>query len=106
MPVSLSKVLISFSFLIDLKEMPIDEYKRTVVAREQSTQIGNPARMICKMLCFDHVAAYFLSKRFYILETCVIFLRSCFSRSFHGYGALPAFGLIHRSKSETTGPAE
>jgi hypothetical protein len=25
------------------------------------------------MLCFGHVAAYFLSKRFYILDTCVIF---------------------------------
>jgi len=35
MPVSLPKVLISFFFLIDLKEMPIDEYKQTVVAREQ-----------------------------------------------------------------------
>jgi hypothetical protein len=35
MPVSLPKVLISFSFLIDLKEMPIDEYKQTVVAREK-----------------------------------------------------------------------
>jgi hypothetical protein len=35
MPVSLPTVLISFSFLIDLKEMPIDEYKQTVVAREQ-----------------------------------------------------------------------
>jgi hypothetical protein len=35
MPVSQSTVLISFSFLIDLKEMPIDEYKQTVVAREQ-----------------------------------------------------------------------
>jgi hypothetical protein len=35
MLVSLPGVLISFSFLIDLKEMPIDEYKQTVVAREQ-----------------------------------------------------------------------
>ncbi len=35
MPVSLPTVLISFSFLIDLKEMPIDEYKQTVDAREQ-----------------------------------------------------------------------
>jgi hypothetical protein len=35
MPVSLRTVLISFSFLIDLKEMPIDEYKQTIVAREQ-----------------------------------------------------------------------
>ena len=29
--------------------------------------------MICKMLCFGHVAACFLSKRFYILDTCIIF---------------------------------
>jgi hypothetical protein len=35
MPLSLPKVLISFSCLIDLKEVPIDEYKQTVVAREQ-----------------------------------------------------------------------
>jgi len=25
------------------------------------------------MLCFGHVAAHFLSKRFYILDTCIIF---------------------------------
>jgi hypothetical protein len=49
MPVSLPTVLISFSFLIDLKEMPIDEYKQTVVAREQKyTQIGNPAWIFVK----------------------------------------------------------
>jgi hypothetical protein len=35
MPVSLPKVLISFSFLIDLKEMPIDEVQQSTVAREQ-----------------------------------------------------------------------
>ncbi len=35
MTVSLPTVLISFSFKIDFKEMPIDEYKQTVVAREQ-----------------------------------------------------------------------
>ena len=29
--------------------------------------------MISKMLCFGHVAACFLSKRFYILDTCIIF---------------------------------
>jgi hypothetical protein len=34
MPVSLPTVLISFFFLIDLKEMPI-QYKQTAVAREQ-----------------------------------------------------------------------
>jgi hypothetical protein len=36
MPASLPTVLILFSFLIDLKEMPIDEHKQTVVAREQN----------------------------------------------------------------------
>jgi hypothetical protein len=61
MPASLPKVLISFSFLIDLKEMPIDEYNRQLLPESRSTQIGNPAWMICKMLCFGHVAAYYLS---------------------------------------------
>jgi hypothetical protein len=111
MPVSLPKILISFSCLIDLKEMPIDEYFRQLLPESKSTQIGNPAWMICKYAMFGHVAAYSLSKRFYILDTfcyfcllllfClfivvlfvlfiivillflfVIFLRSCFSRSF------------------------
>jgi hypothetical protein len=48
MPVSLPKVLISFSFLIDLKEMPIDEYNRQLLPESKSTQMGNPAWMICK----------------------------------------------------------
>jgi hypothetical protein len=33
MPVSLPKVLILFSFLIDLKEMPIDEYNRQLLQK-------------------------------------------------------------------------
>jgi hypothetical protein len=48
MPVSLSKVLISFSFLIDFKEMPFDEYNRQLLPESKSTQRGNPAWMICK----------------------------------------------------------
>jgi hypothetical protein len=67
--------------LIDLKEMPIDEYSKQL-PESKSKQIGNPAWMICKMLCFGHVAACFLSKRFYILDTCVIFHEIMFSRSF------------------------
>jgi hypothetical protein len=62
MPVSLPKVLISFPLLIDLKEMPIDKYNRQLLPESKSTQMGNPAWMICKMLCFGHAAAYFLSK--------------------------------------------
>jgi len=73
MPVSLPRVPISFSFLIDLKEMPIGEYIKQLLPESKSTYIGNPAWMICKMLCFGHVAACFLSKRFYILDTCIIF---------------------------------
>jgi hypothetical protein len=46
MPASLPKVLISFSFLIDLKEMTIDEYNRQLLPESKSTQIGNPAWMI------------------------------------------------------------
>jgi hypothetical protein len=43
MPVSLPTALISFSFLIDLKKMPIDEYKQTVVAREQKYTDWRPS---------------------------------------------------------------
>ncbi len=85
MPVSLPIVLISFSVLIDLKEMPIDEYNRQLLPESKSTQMGNPAWMICKDAMYGHVAAYFLSKRFYSLDTCVIFLRLFHSafNSFH-----------------------
>jgi hypothetical protein len=61
--------------MIDLKEMPIDEYNRHLLPESKSTQMGNPAWMIANMLCYGHVAACFLSKRFYILDTCAIFLR-------------------------------
>ena len=85
MPVSLPRVLISFSFLIDLKEMPID--KQTVVAREQKYIDWKPS-LVCKMLCFGHVAAYFLSKRFYILDTCIIFHEIMFLKELIAFIAL------------------
>jgi len=44
--------------------------------------------MICKMLCFGHVAAYFLSKRFYILDTCVIFYEIMFFKELSAFMAL------------------
>jgi hypothetical protein len=37
MPVSLPRVPISFSFLIDLKEMPIDEYIQQLLPESKST---------------------------------------------------------------------
>jgi hypothetical protein len=37
MPVSLPTVLISFSFLIDLKEMPTDEYSKQLLPESKST---------------------------------------------------------------------
>jgi hypothetical protein len=58
MPVSLPRVLISFSFLIDLKEMPIDEYKQTVVAREQKYIDWKPSLLYFRHLYYflwDHV---------------------------------------------------
>jgi hypothetical protein len=48
MPVSLPTVLISFSFLIDLKEMPIDEYSKQLLPESKSTQIGDPAWVFVK----------------------------------------------------------
>ncbi len=44
--------------------------------------------MICKMLCFGHVAAYFLSKRSYILDTCVIFHEIMFLKELSAFIAL------------------
>jgi hypothetical protein len=37
--------------LIDLKEMPIDEYNRQLLPESKSTQMGNPAWMISK-ICY------------------------------------------------------
>ncbi len=91
MPVSLPTVLISFSFLIDLKELPIDEYKQTVVAREQKYIDWKPSLDIYKILCFGHVAAYFLSKCFYILDTCVIFHEIMFFKELSAFIALYFF---------------
>jgi hypothetical protein len=40
------------------------------------------------MLCFGHVADYFLSKRFYILDTCVIFHETMFFKELSAFIAL------------------
>ncbi len=40
--------------------------------------MGNPAWMICKYAMYDHVATYFLSKRFYYLSKRFYFLSKCF----------------------------
>ena len=47
-----------------------------------------PSLDICKMLCFGHVAACFLSKRFYILDTCVIFHEIMFLKELSAFIAL------------------
>jgi hypothetical protein len=84
MPVSLPKVLISFSCLIDLKEVPIDEYNRQLLPESKSTQMGNPAWMICKYAMFWPCCSLFSFKALlYILDTCVIFLRLFHSVLFH-----------------------
>jgi hypothetical protein len=43
------------------------------------------------MLCFSHVAACFISKRFYILDTCVIFHEIMFFKELSAFIALSAF---------------
>jgi hypothetical protein len=80
MPASLPKGLISFSFLIDLKEMPIEEYNRQLLPESKSTQMGNPAWMIYKYAMswpccnlFSFKTLYYLSKRFYLFWTLVLF---------------------------------
>ncbi len=40
------------------------------------------------MLSFGHVAAYFLSKRFYILDTCIIFHEIMFFKELSAFIAL------------------
>ena len=40
------------------------------------------------MLCFGHVAACFLSKRFYILGTCIIFHEIMFFKELLAFRAL------------------
>ncbi len=72
-----------FIFLFDWFKRNADwRVQQTVVAREQKYTDWRPSLDNCKMLCFGHVAAYFLWKRFYILDTCVIFHEILFSRSF------------------------
>jgi hypothetical protein len=76
MPVSLQTVLILFSFLIDLKEMPIDKYNRQLLPESKSTQIGKPAWEICKYAMLWPCCSLFPFKTLlFILDTCVIFLR-------------------------------
>jgi hypothetical protein len=68
-----------------------------LLPESKSTQIGNPAWMIWKMLCFGHVAACFLSKRFYILDTCIIFHEIMFFKELSAFIA-PYFihgALVH-----------
>ncbi len=67
--------------------MPIDEH-RQLLPESKSTRIGNPAWRNCKMLCFGLVAAHFLSKRFYILDTCVIFHEIMFFKELSAFTAL------------------
>ncbi len=44
--------------------------------------------MICKILCFGHVPAWFLSKHFYILGTCIIFHEIMFFKELLAFRAL------------------
>ena len=46
MPVSLPRVPISFYFLIDLKEMPIDEYIKQLLPESKSTYTVMPLKVI------------------------------------------------------------
>ncbi len=77
-----------FLFWLIWKKCWLTSTNRQLLPESKSTQIGNPTWMICKMLCFDHVAACFLSKRFYILDTCVIFHDIMFFKELSAFIAL------------------
>jgi hypothetical protein len=64
MPVSLPTVLILFSFLIDLKEMPIDEYSKQLLPESKSTQIGNPAWTFVKCYVLAMLQLIFFQSAF------------------------------------------
>jgi hypothetical protein len=64
MPVSLPTALISFSFLIDLKEMPINEYCKQLLPESKSTQIGNPAWIFVKCYVLAMLQPVFFQSAF------------------------------------------
>ena len=79
----------NFIFLFDWFKRNADwRVQQTVVAREQEYTDWKPSLDICKMLCFGHVAACFLSKRFYILDTCIIFHEIMFFKELLAFRAL------------------
>jgi len=60
--------------------MPIEEYNRQLLPESKSTQMGNPAWMIYKYAMswpccnlFSFKTLYYLSKRFYLFWTLVLF---------------------------------
>ena len=69
--------------------MLIDEYNRQLLPESKSTQMGNPAWMICKMLCFGHAAAYFLSK------ALLYFRHLCYFSEIMFFKALSAFIALY-----------
>jgi hypothetical protein len=110
MPVSLSKVLISSSF--DL-EMPIGEYNRQLLPESRSTQMGNPAWMICKyamlwpccslfsfkaLLYFRHLC-YFSEIMFFKKLSALIALYFSFhSALFHSWRFISFMALLFFGK--------
>ncbi len=76
----------NFIFLFDWFKRNADwRVHQTVVAREQEYIDWWPSLDICKMLCFSHVAACFLSN---ILDTCVIFHEIMFLKELSAFIAL------------------
>ncbi len=84
MPISLSKILISFSFCDWFKRNADWRVQETVVAREQKYKMGNPAWIICKM-SWSCCSIFFLRRLYYFLGTCI------FSGRFNIFKALQHF---------------
>ncbi len=59
--------------MIDLKEMPIDEYNRQLLPESKSTKMGNPAWMICKYAIMTMLQYIFFQSAFIIFQSAFIF---------------------------------
>ncbi len=59
--------------MIDFKEMPIDEYNRQLLSESKSTRWVTQPGWFANMLCYDHVAVYFLQSALLFLKRFIIF---------------------------------
>jgi hypothetical protein len=75
--------------LIDLKEMPIDEYNRQMLPESKSTQMGNPAWVVYKYAVFWPCCSLFSFK------VLLYFRHLCYFSEIMFFKALSAFIALY-----------